>query len=356
MRDHWTVVIVPCQRYQCIVPPKGKSNAHERDLNRCKRCKPTSNCVGQEWIERFPDFLSRPNLHMTSVCCRKVTSSLAKVQRDLKRNFHVFWFLSPTNNRAIKARRLKQTWEELHKLSESHEQFQKVVLADAGFQNGCACTKRMRLCIGSWDLCCAWARAEAVPRAASQFVYLFSVSRQKYWGLASHRASTTDREARAGQKKNTVGRFHSRASSNFVLAATRADGYQASTRRPLWYRRHWCGTSGSAFFTGQGWEINCIRRRQQLLPLRSHLAAKQCHVACRERIQPPQEGQAATDLSGWDCELSRRVGRIFRICKPEVINTSIAIYQSLSKALCAGRMTWTPWLIPFSASHQIKVR
>jgi len=33
-------------------------------------------------------------------------------------------------------------------------------------------------------------------------------------------------------------------------------------------------------------------------------------------------------------------------------NTSIAIYQSISKVLLVDRMTLTPWLIPFSASHQ----
>jgi len=37
--------------------------------------------------------------------------------------------------------------------------------------------------------------------------------------------------------------------------------------------------------------------------------------------------------------------------RPGVLNTSIAIYQSISKVLLVGRVTLTPWLIPFSASH-----
>jgi len=39
-----------------------------------------------------------------------------------------------------------------------------------------------------------------------------------------------------------------------------------------------------------------------------------------------------------------------------MLNMSIAIYQSISEVLWVDRMTLTPWLIPFSASYQSKVR
>jgi len=44
------------------------------------------------------------------------------------------------------------------------------------------------------------------------------------------------------------------------------------------------------------------------------------------------------------------------IHRPGVLNTSIEIYQTISKVLWLDRMTLTSWLIPFSGSHQSKVR